>query len=149
LANRQTLPQAITPIAGDVASAVGSPTVTVTGIQQTPVLNQQPQPGQILIFDGPTGFYIPGDPIVSGPDAVGNSPSRPPVQVAGIDDSNFVREVRTDTYGGLQLSIELRETLRQILNQLKALTRAVVNLDNTNQDSDYVSDKFDNVDPMQ
>jgi hypothetical protein len=43
----------------------------------------------------------------------------------------------------------VNELLQQILNQLKAMTLALVSLDSTNQSVDYVAEKFDGVEPMQ
>ncbi len=149
MANQQIFPQSTYPITGDVQSTPGSPLVQVTGIQSTPVLNQAPQNGQILIFDQPTQQYIPGDPIVSGPNNVGTSASRPPVQIGGLDDGGLVRELFTDTNGGIQLSMIDRKLVTDLLNTSKAILRAIVNLDSTNQDTDYVADQFDGVDPMQ
>jgi len=93
--------------------------VTVAGIQKTPVSPQPPNNGQILIFDEPTDQYVPGDPIVSGPDPVGTSPTVNPVQVAGIDEGNLVRELRTDTYGGLRVPV-----LEGLVAQLVAICQA-------------------------
>src|SRR5580658_2277271 len=128
--NIQTFPQAIYPINGDVESQSGDPDVTVVGIQGTPVLDQAPLNGQILIYDSPTNNYVPGDPIVSGPDPTGSTPSVNPVQVAGIDEGDLVRELRTDTYGSLR-SLRIEQLLYLILLELRALKAATINLDDT------------------
>lgn len=146
MANRQLLPNSISPINGDVTSSVGNPDVTVTGIQGTPVLNQAPQEGQILIFDtnAPGGSaYVPGDPIVSGTDAPGTSPTKNPVQVAGIDDGNLVRELRTDTYGSIR-SINVEDKLDQIIYLLRALVAATIS-DKAVDDSEYTADNFTDI----
>jgi hypothetical protein len=146
--NSQIFPASTYPLVGDVKSTPGSPLVQVTGIQSTPVDPATPQPQQLLVM-GSDGQWHPEDPQVSGTDAVGTTPTKPPVQTGGIDDGNLVRELRTDTYGSIQLSMIDRQLLIDILNTNKAILRAIVNLDNTNQDQDYVADQFDNVDPMQ
>jgi|HubBroStandDraft_1064217.scaffolds.fasta_scaffold37784_3 hypothetical protein len=139
--NIQTFPQAIYPINGDVESQSGDPDVTVVGIQGTPVLDQAPLNGQILIYDSPTNNYVPGDPIVSGPDPTGSTPSVNPVQVAGIDEGDLVRELRTDTYGSLR-SLRIEQLLYLILLELRALKAATINLDDTMLSTDYEADNF-------
>ena len=141
MANKQTLPNAITPVNGDVESAVGSPTVTVTGIQNQPVDPVQPHPQQLLVY-GSDGEWHPEDPVVSGTDAVGTTPTKPPVQVGGIDDGNLVREIRTDTGGAISLSMIDRALLENILLEIRAMKQAIVALDNTALDSDYSPDNF-------
>lgn len=145
MANQQVFPQSVYPIDGDVASTPGSPLVTVEGIQNTPVLAQAPQDGQILIYDAPINAYVPGDPIVSGPNAPGTSPTTNPVQVGGQDEGNLVRELRLDTYGGVR-SVFLEEVLNKILLELRAVKAAIVNLDNTAMDADYQADDFSETD---
>lgn len=63
-----------------------------------------PQEGQVPIFDSGSGTYVPGDPIVSGPDAVGTSPTRNPVQVGGLDPSGHVQELVVDSTFQLKTS---------------------------------------------
>lgn len=58
--------------------------------------------GQVPIFDLSSGKYIPGDPIVSGPDAPGTPPTRNPVQTGGFDGTN-VRRLLSDASGRLQV----------------------------------------------
>ncbi|MBZ5700258.1 MAG: hypothetical protein LAN84_00265 [Acidobacteriia bacterium] len=60
-------------------------------IQGIAVMAQAPADGQLLIFDGATQKYVPGDPIVSGPDAPGSVPTRPPVQAGAFDGTNVQR----------------------------------------------------------
>jgi hypothetical protein len=128
--NQQLLPQTTYPIAGDVQSTPGNPLVKVTGMQATPISAQPPQDGQIYIYDANTNSLIPGDPIVSGPDATNTNPTRNPVQVSGIDDSNLVRELRTDSYGSLR-SQRIEELLEQILEMQKKTVLAIAALDDT------------------
>jgi hypothetical protein len=142
MSNQQIFPQSTYPISGDVQSTPGSPAVVVQGIQTAPVINQYPLNGQILIFDGPTNRYIPGDPIVSGTDPVGTPPSRPPVQIGGVDDGNLVREFRTDTNGAVELSMTDRTLLENILLEIRAMKQAIIDQDNTARDSDYAPDNF-------
>jgi hypothetical protein len=139
MANTQTFPQSIYPLVGDIASATGDPDVTVVGIQKTPVLAQAPLDGQILIYDGAINNYVPGDPIVSGTDPTGGPSSANPVQVAGIDEGNYVRELRTDTYGGLRLPV-VEDKLDILIREMRALKVAIVALDNTLNSADFDAD---------
>jgi len=52
VANNQSFPQSVYPIAGDVQSVVGNQTVTVTGLQGVPVDTTAPASGQVLEFNG-------------------------------------------------------------------------------------------------
>lgn len=140
MSNQQTFPQSIYPIDGDVESQVGNPNVMVTGIQGTPVAALIPTDGEILIYNQATNQYIPGDPIVSGPDPAGSTPSVNPVQVAGIDDGNLVRELRTDSYGAIR-SLRIEQLLYAILLELRAL-KALTMQDKSVNDRDYDSDQF-------
>ena len=148
MANRETFPANQSPLTGDISGPAGATSVTVTGLQQVPFQAGPYQDGQIAIYNAAANQWLVGDPVVSGPNAVGTAPSRPPVQIAGVDPTGLVQEIQTDTAGGIQESAEMRDLLRDILNQLKALTRAVVNLDSQANDADYVADQFDNADPM-
>jgi hypothetical protein len=76
-----------------------------TSINGVPVLAQAPVNGEILIFDGPSGKYVPGDPIVSGPDAPGTPPTRPPVQ-AGVFDGTNVQRLKGDTQGNANVNVQ-------------------------------------------
>jgi len=142
MSNQQIFPQSTYPGAGDIKTTPGSPLTTVQGIQTAPVINQYPHNGQVLIFDGPTNQYIPGDPIVSGANPPGTPGTQNPVQVGGIDDGNLVRELRTDTQGAVELSMTARTLFENILLELRAIKTAIVSLDNTAVDSDYQPDNF-------
>lgn len=144
MSNRQNFPNSVFPLTGDVTSNTGNNTVTVEGIQTTPVSPQQPTNGQLLIFDQPTQQYVPGDPIVSGPDAVGTEPTVNPVQVAGIDEGNLVRELRTDAYGSFRAA-RTEEILEQILNTQRAILAALLSLDTSLHDQDFNPDSFSGV----
>ena len=120
MSNRQTFPNALYPIAGDVESQTGSPDVTVTGIQNTPFAADAPQPGQIPVMNT-DGSWHPEDPVVSGTDASGTPSSKNPVQIAGIDDGNLVRELRTDTYGSVRA-----QAIEELLLWNLAATRALL-----------------------
>lgn len=133
--NKQTYPNSIFPLTGDVTSTTGESDVAVTGIQKNKVSPQPPQNGQLLIFDGPTAQYVPGDPIVSGPDKVGTDPTVNPVQVSGIDEGNLVRELRTDTYGSLR-AVRIEELLEQLIEINRAMLSAFVEANNL-PDTDY------------
>lgn len=137
MSNKQTFPQSVYPIDGDVTSQSGNPDVTVTGIQGTPVAALIPTDGEILIYNQALNEYIPGDPIVSGPDPVGGAPSSAnPVQVAGIDEGNYVRELRTDTYGSLRM-LNVEDKLDILIWELRAMKTAIIALDNTNNPADF------------
>jgi hypothetical protein len=87
----------------EIVSAAGSG--NATSIAGTPVLAQAPSNGEILIFDGPSGKYVPGDPIVSGPDAPGTPPTRPPVQ-AGVFDGTNVQRLKGDAQGNANVNVQ-------------------------------------------
>ena len=141
MANSQIFPSTAYPGAGDILTTPGSPDTVVTGIQTAPVINQYPLNGQVLIFDGPTNQYIPGDPIVSGPNVPGTPATANPVQIGGEDDGNLVRELRLDTYGGVR-SVRMETLLDAILLELRGIKSAIINLDNTAMDEDYAPDSF-------
>jgi hypothetical protein len=136
--NFQTFPQSIYPINGDVASANGDPDVTVQGIQGTPVLDQRPDNGQILIYDSAINAYVPGDPIVSGPDPVGTPNASNPVQVGGTDGV-LVREALTDPNGAFVISSQagIGELLYLILYELRAIKAVLIAQDNQLLDGDF------------
>jgi hypothetical protein len=141
VSNAQTYPNSIFPIKGDVDSEIGDNKVTVTGIQHQPVDPAQPQAQQLLVY-GSDGKWHPEDPVVSGTDAVGTTPTKPPVQVGGVDDGNLVRELRTDSQGAVELSMTDRTLFENILLELRAIKAAIVSLDSTAVDSDYSPDNF-------
>src|SRR6266404_2252557 len=87
-----------------IQEIAGSGSGDATSIRGTPVLAQAPVNGEILIFDGPSGKYVPGDPIVSGPDAPGTPPTRPPVQV-GVFDGTNVQRLKGDGAGNAGVSV--------------------------------------------
>jgi len=95
----------IYPLTGDVTSTAGQPTVAVTGIQTIPVINQVPKVGQILIADQSTGTlqYIPGDPIVSGPNSTNTLSTSNPIQIAGVDNNGIVRGLTSNPSGELNV----------------------------------------------
>ena len=76
-----------------------------TSLQGKAIDAQAPTDGEILIFDGATEKYVPGDPIVSGPDAPGAPPTRPPVQV-GVFDGTNVRRLSGDSSGRPNVNVE-------------------------------------------
>lgn len=138
--SKQNYPNSVFPLTGDVESTTSASEVTVTGIQETPVSPQPPLNGQLLIFDEPTLQYVPGDPIVSGPDAPGTNPTVNPVQVAGIDEGNLVRELRTDTYGSLR-ALPLESLVAILILELRANTAATL-ADKPYPDTDFVAKNF-------
>ena len=137
--NRQIYPNSLSPLTGDVASTIGSPTATVTGIQGQQVDPTTPQAQQLLVY-GSDGVWHPEDPVVSGTDAPGSPSSKNPVQVAGIDDGNLVRELRTDPYGSLR-SLAIEEKLDTLILLMRALIAAVIT-DLPVNDSEFKADNF-------
>lgn len=86
----------------------GSPPLNNTNAVQLQDFDIDPTPpsdGEILIYDGATQKYVPGDPIVSGPDAVGTAPSRNPVQIGVLDSGGLVREVTQNADGGIPVHV--------------------------------------------
>ena len=130
MANRQVYPNSLSPLTGDVASTVGSPTATVTGIQSQPVDPTIPQAQQLLVY-GSDGVWHPEDPVVSGTDAPGSPSSENPVQVAGIDDADLVRELRLDSSGTV-VSTNLEKLMQA---QLVALNKIVMLLESATGNS--------------
>ena len=55
--------------------------------------------GRLLVVGSAAGNAV------YGPDAVGNSPSQPPVLVSGIDAGGLIRTVKTDANGELQVDV--------------------------------------------
>lgn len=137
--NRQNYPNSVFPLTGDVTSTTGESGVVVEGIQKTPFAPDPPQTGQIPVMNS-DGSWHPEDPVVSGTDAPGTSPTKNPVQVAGIDESNLVRELRTDSYGSLR-AVSLEELMAQNLAATKALLAAFIEVNNL-IDSDYDLDNY-------
>lgn len=143
MSNRETYPASFSPIAGDVVAGAGATQATVTGIQSQPVDPTVPTPQQILVY-GSDGVWHPEDPIVSGTDAPGTPSTKNPVQVAGIDDSQLVREFLTDSQGSLR-SISVENLLTQILYEIRATKYAIIALDKTLVDKDFDADNFEGV----
>lgn len=79
---------------------------TWTMLAQTsvPVANLSSVPGTNgqLLFNN-SGAVGAEDPVVSGPDAVGASPTKPPVQVSGIGADGFVHRFLLDNSGDLNV----------------------------------------------
>lgn len=132
--NRQSYPNSVFPLTGDVTSTTGESGVVVEGIQKTPFSPDPPQTGQIPVMNS-DGSWHPEDPVVSGTDAVGNSPTKNPVQIAGIDEATLVREIRTDSHGGIR-AVTLEELMQTNIAVCKALLAAFLESNNL-PDSDY------------
>ena len=81
---------------------VGGGEADAKSIQGIPVSAQAPEDGELLIFDGASGKYVPGDPIVSGPDAPGSSSDTSPVQI-GIFDGMNVRRLAGNSDGAASI----------------------------------------------
>lgn len=127
---------------GDATSTAGQNTVTVTGIQTTPVAPDAPQTGQLLVMNK-DGSWHPEDPVVSGTDSVGTTPSKPPVQVAGIDDIGLVREIKTNQLGEIQTNSQSNnERIELLIREVRSMKAAVIALDETLKDADYSSTLF-------
>ena len=140
--NQQIFPQSTYPVTGDAQSQVGSPLLTVTGIQQTPFSATKPTAGQVPVMNS-DGSWHPEDPVVSGADAPGSPSTANPVQISGIDDGSLVKELRVDTYGGIR-SLRMEELLENILTELRLLKLAVVALDSTQLQRDFDVDTVGN-----
>lgn len=112
-------------------------------LQGTPVSPQAPSDGNILIYSGPANTYIPGDPIVSGPDPVGNTPSSNPVQIGGEGPNQTVTEIQTDTTGKLEIDTTLLlDIFQQILFELRAIKNVLISMDNTLLPQDFESSNY-------
>lgn len=115
--NSQIYPASPYPGTGDISTTTGSPLTIVTGIQSVPVDPTTPQPQQLLVM-GSDGQWHAEDPVVSGPDSPGSVSSKPPVQVAGIDDGNLVRELRLDSSGTV-VSTNLEKLLMLLISEVR------------------------------
>ena len=141
MANRE-ITSTVYPLEGDVQSEAGQQNVTVTGIQNTPFAPDAPQTGQIPVMGG-DGQWHPEDPVVSGTDEVGTTPTKAPVQVAGVDGSGLVQELKTDPYGQLQIgSPILLEALINLTNEIRALKTAIIALDNMLNPRDFDASSY-------
>jgi hypothetical protein len=78
-----------------IAQVVANATLAGVPVSPTPPTRD----GELLIYNLSSNEYIPGDPIVSGPDAPGVTPTKPPVQIGLVDGSGNVQRV-TGTTGG-------------------------------------------------
>ncbi|SRR6266478_1511925 len=142
MANRESYPANQSPLQGDIDGSAGEQLVTVTGIQTIPVDPTTPQPQQLLVM-GSDGVWHPEDPVVSGTDAIGTPSTKNPVQVAGVDEGGLVREIRTDTTGGLHLTARIEDFLYQVVLELRAVKAAVLSLDSTAIDAEFDAQEFE------
>jgi len=84
--------------------------IDATNIQGIPVNPAAPtHNGELLIYDAPSGTYIPGDPLVQGVEAAGTQSTTNPVQIGGVDQAGRVQKLRVDADGGLP---DVKETNR-------------------------------------
>jgi hypothetical protein len=143
--NQQVFPNSTYPLAGDVGSTPGDPSVVVQGFQNVPVVPDKPTDGQVYVYVASLNAWVPADPVVSGPNAPGTPPTANPIQVGGVDDGGLVRELSTDTGGAIQLSMTDRTILLNMLHELRAVKAVILNLDNTAKDSDYSPDNFNDL----
>jgi|SRR5271165_2252909 len=72
--NRETYPSSQSPLKGDVSGAAGATTVTVTGLQRTPISVNVPSNGNVLTFVSSTKMWTPS----------GNSFNNESIQVNGV-----------------------------------------------------------------
>jgi len=141
--NQQLYPSSTYPITGDVQSTPGSPNVKVTGFQTTPVAPNKPNDGQVYVYVASINQWVPADPIVSGPNAVGTPPTANPVQVGGVNGS-VVRELALDSSGNIVVS-ELggqSDIMTQILLELRAIKAVLIAHDNTLLPQDFDSPSY-------
>lgn len=59
MSNRETYPASQSPLQGDVSGAAGATTVTVTGIQGTPISPIPPDDQQVLVYQALTNRWEP------------------------------------------------------------------------------------------
>lgn len=112
-------------------------------IQGTPVAPSLPTDGEILIYSGPANAYIPGDPIVSGPDPVGSPPTVNPVQIGGEGPDGNVHEIQTDLTGKIEIdAAQLLDLWRQVLYELRAIKAAIIGLDLTLNENELEAEAF-------
>jgi hypothetical protein len=142
-------------IVGAGAAIISDPdspgTIDATSVQGTPVTTTAPEDGQVAqVVDGVLTFTN-----IIGVGTQADLPSALPLGLGEIyvatDTGNLF--IGTPGVGSGYITVgdmsKVNELLQQILNQLKAMTLALVSLDSTNQPVDYVADKFDGVEPMQ
>jgi hypothetical protein len=142
-------------IVGSGAAIVPDPnnpgTIDATSLQGTSVSTTTPADGEVLqVVDGGLQYV---SIIATGLQA--NLPAVLPLNTGEIyvatDTGNLF--IGTPGVGSGYITVgdmsKVNELLQQILNQLKAMTLALVSLDSTNQSVDYVAEKFDGVEPMQ
>lgn len=125
--NVQLFPQSTFPLTGDVQSTPGSPNLTVQGFQTTPVVPTKPTDGQVYVYVASINAWVPADPVVSGPNAIGTPATANPVQVGGIDDGNLVRELRLDSSGTL-VSTNIEKKLDRMIELLHTIDYSLANL---------------------
>lgn len=65
--------------------------------------------GQVPIWNAASSKYVPGDPIVSGPDAPGVAPTKNPVQI-GIFDGTNVQRALGSSAGRLSIDVNSAPT---------------------------------------
>jgi hypothetical protein len=140
--NSQIFPQSTYPITGDVQSTPGDPTVRVQGFQKTPVSSTPPQDGQVYVYVADINQWVAADPIVSGPNAPGTTPTANPVQVGGSDDGNLVRELRLDSSGTV-VSTNLEKLLMLLISEVRKTNLILMDLSGNDpigdQDGDFES----------
>jgi hypothetical protein len=115
-------------------------------IQGIGVNPQAPANGQLLIYDGPTAAYVPGDPIVSGTAADGSAPVGNPVRVGGTGTDGKVHTLLTDPLGDLNvIALEnqgIGVLLQNILLEMRATKAAILALDRTLSPQDFTAEQF-------
>jgi hypothetical protein len=75
-----------------------------SSIGGTPIAPTPPVDGEVLVYDGTAGQWIPADPVVSGPDAPGVAPTRPPVQIGLVDSAGHVQRVSGTPSGAVSVA---------------------------------------------
>jgi hypothetical protein len=143
MANQQLFAQSTYPLTGDIQSTPGTPQVTTVGFQGTPVVPNKPKDGQVYVYVASINAWVPADPIVSGPNAIGTPPTANPVQVGGLN-GNVVQELALDSSGKVVIS-ELggeADIMSQILLELRAIKAVLIAHDNTLLPQDFDSTSF-------
>lgn len=122
-------------MSGQIYPNYESPTGNLQGV---PVSPQSPGNGQLLIYSAPANTYIPGDPVVSGPNPVGTPPTANPVQIGGQGADGNVHEIQTDVLGNVRIDAStLLDALQQILYELRAIKTVLMGMDNTLLPQDF------------
>jgi hypothetical protein len=102
--------------AGEDVVPIASDADSIGGV---PIAPDAPTDGDVLIYDQSQGKWIAADPVVSGPDAPGAVPTKPPVQIGAIGPDGKV--TRLVTTAASELSTHDADASTQLANILSKL----------------------------